>query len=159
ATATESAKSIGVVKVVKGNVKIITADGTTKTLSEKDQVHEHDNIVTDASGATLIEFEGGNRTHIHPNTKLTVQEYENSDTTKRATFNLLKGKIRHQVKEKYGGKTSKFEVITPGVVAGVRGTDFIVTQEDQNGWMTRVETLEGSVHVDERIGEKNADVD
>jgi hypothetical protein len=81
-----------------------------------------------------------------------------SETSKKAVFNLLKGKIRNQVKQKYDNKESHFKVVTPGVTAGVRGTDFVVTHDESSDLVTRVETLEGSVHLAERIGEKEIDV-
>lgn len=150
--------AIGAVKVVKGSVQIVQADGSQRTVAVDQTVHEHDRIITGKDGSALLEFEGGNKIHVMPDTRMTVQEYENSEDSKRAVFNLLKGKIRNQVKQKYGnenGKQSRYEVITTGVVAGVRGTDFVVSEEDS---ITRFDTLEGTVELNQRIGEKAVQV-
>jgi hypothetical protein len=144
-------RAVGAVKVVKGSVQIVQADGTTKIVSVDQPIHEHDRIITAKDGAALLEMDGGNKVHVLAGTRMTVQEYENSEESKRATFNLLKGKIRNQVKQKYDGKQGRYEVITPGVVAGVRGTDFVVSAGDS---LTRFDTLEGTVELSQRIGEK-----
>lgn len=159
AEAVPAAKVVGAVKVVKGSVQIVGSDGVTKTVGQGDPVHEKDAITTDSKGGALIEFQGGNQMHVLNNTKMTVQEYEHSEKAKNAVFNLLRGKVRSQVKEKFDGKTSKFEVTTPGVVAGVRGTDFVVSNEEDDKITSRVETLSGTVHLNERMGDKEVSVE
>lgn len=152
-------KEVGSFSVVKGQVQLISPDGTMKLVAKGDAVKERDSIFTDPTGSALIDYSNGNKTDILPNSKLVIQEYSTADDTKRAVFNLLKGKIRNQVKEKYDGKDAYFRIQTPGIVAGVRGTDFIVTHEEGEKAFTKVDTLEGDVKINERIGNEEADVE
>src|SRR5690606_24014401 len=82
-----------------------------------------------------------------PDTALELKEFkdQHSETSRKAMLNLIRGKIRNQVEQKYNGKTSYYRVVTKGAVAGVRGTDFVVEHHEGVKMETRVETLEGQV--------------
>jgi hypothetical protein len=153
-----TSKVIGAVKVVKGSVQIVGADGKPKAVVQGQEIHEHDGIVTGNDAGTVLDLEGGNRVHVLEASKVNIQEYNSSEESKKAVFNLLRGKIRNQVKEKYNSKTSRYQVVTPGVVAGVRGTDFVISHEETDHGVTRVETIEGTVQLAERAGDKEATV-
>jgi hypothetical protein len=153
-----ASKIIGAVKVLKGQVQIIGADGVSKAAVLGEAVHESDSVVTEGESNAMVEFRDGNKLHVLANSQLTVEEYQHNEESKRAMFNLLKGKIRNQVKEKYDGKASYYQIKTRGVVAGVRGTDFIVTHEENERALTKIETLEGAVQVHERAGEQETKV-
>lgn len=152
---------IGSVKIISGNVQIIRADGSVRSMQKDDVIQEHDAIASDASGSALIEFHGGNRLNIMPNTKMTIQEYQRSEEKRKAILGLLKGKIRNEIREKYADpQASYYKVKTPAVVAGVRGTDFVVSYDEQEASaVSKVETFEGMVQLNERIGDKHVMVD
>ncbi|NJL23792.1 MAG: hypothetical protein HC902_00490 [Calothrix sp. SM1_5_4] len=76
-----------------------------------------------------------------------IKEYKDQDIkeSRKALLNLIKGKIRNQVEQKYKSKTSYYRVQTRAAVAGVRGTDFVIEHNEGKQIETRVETLGGRV--------------
>ena len=142
-----SALKVGTVKVIKGSVNIVNADGKSVALGKEGVIRETDTVVAGADGAALVEFEGGNKMHVHAETEVKVKEYKEQKVAgaRKALLQLIKGKIRNQVEQKYNGKTSFFKVETKGAVAGVRGTDFVIEHTLGAQLETRVEAIEGKV--------------
>jgi hypothetical protein len=156
ATATESdfvaaPQEIGKVKVLKGSVSIVHADGKTSTSTSDVVLKEKDRLAVNSAGGAVVEFKGGNKLQVQGGAEVEVKEYSrDSEETKRVMLNLLRGKIRSQVKEKYNGQTSYYKITTKSAVAGVRGTDFVI---EEGSGITRVETLEGKVNLANSKGE------
>lgn len=145
----KSAPKVGRVKVIKGSVSIVTEEGRKKVVGRDSIVRETETVIAANDSAAVVEFDGGNKMHVHPETEVTIKEFKDQDDKKarRALFKLIKGKIRNQVEQKYNGKTSYFKVETKGAVAGVRGTDFVITLVESEMIETRVETLDGKVRL------------
>jgi hypothetical protein len=144
-----TASVVGVVKLIQGTVSIVHPDGKKTVIADGAEVAEGDTIESSTASAALVRFDGGNRLHVHPDTKVRVQEYNHmaDPEARKALLELIRGKIRNQVEQKYNGKTSSYRVRTPAVVAGVRGTDFIVEHHAGTRASTRVETLGGKVEL------------
>lgn len=142
-----AAAQVGKVKVIKGSVSITTAEGKKNVIAKEAVIRETDSVVAEADSGAVVEFEGGNKLHVHPNTEVKVKEFKDPKDPKsrKSLLELVRGKIRNQVEQKYNGKTSKYEVQTKAAVAGVRGTDFVMEFNEGAELETRVETLEGSV--------------
>lgn len=142
-----SAPRVGKIKVIKGSVSIVSTDGKSNVVSGEGDVRETDTVSSGADGAALVNFEGGNKLHVHANTEVKVKEYKDPKdaASRKALLQLIKGKVRSQVEQKYNGKTSSFKMETRGAVAGVRGTDFIIELKETDILETRVETLDGRV--------------
>ncbi len=142
-----SAPKVGRIKVIKGSVSIVGSDGKSAVVAGEGDVRETDTVSAGADATALVNFEGGNKMHVHPNTDVTVKEYKDPKdaTARKALLKLIKGKIRSQVEQKYNGKSSSFKIETKGAVAGVRGTDFVIEQKETDILETRVETLDGRV--------------
>jgi hypothetical protein len=138
---------VGTVKVMAGSVSILRADGHRLAVNGEAKVRETDTIESSADGGALVTFDGGNKLHIHPGTSVQVKEYKDQadPDARKALLQLIKGKIRSQVEQKYNGKTSSYKVYTTGAVAGVRGTDFVMEHNEGKSLDTRVETLTGHV--------------
>lgn len=139
---------VATAKIVKGKVWQQLPDGQKLELKENARVHEKDIILTEKDSEAQIAFDDGNISNVQANSKLKIQQYDKSDKKDgKAILDLLSGKIRTQVNKKYDGKNSYFQVKTKAAVAGVRGTDFVVTYQviDQQKIETKVETLEGRV--------------
>lgn len=151
--------SIGVVKAVKGDVQLTGENGSAKALAVGDQIHEQDRIATDQTSFAVIQFESGDKIQIFSQTRLSVQEYNRSQIGRRAIFNLLKGKIRSQVKQNFDGKAGRYQILTQGVSAEVRGTaDFFLSHDKSSHVVTRAEVLDGDLELNERMGEKSVRV-
>ncbi len=139
--------SAGKIKVLNGSVVIVGADGKKRTVVATADVFEKDRLESGKASSAIVDFAGGNKLHVLPETKIEVREYQapGEEASRRALLHLIKGKVRSQVEQKYNGTTSYYRVTTRGAVAGVRGTDFVVTYNEKARAETRVETLNGRV--------------
>lgn len=145
--ANDDTRIVGNVKVMRGSVSIVHADGKKNTVEGETKLRETDTVEASNDGAALIKFDGGNKLHVHPDTVVQVKEYKDAQepSSRRALLQLIKGKIRNQVEQKYNGKTSYYKVYTAGAVAGVRGTDFVMEHHEGKRLETKAETLSGRV--------------
>lgn len=142
-----SAPKVGRIKVIKGSVSIVGADGNSNVVSGEGNVRETDTVSAAADAAALVNFDGGNKMHVHGGTEVKVKEFKDAkdSSARKVLLQLIKGKIRNQVEQKYNGRTSSFKIETKGAVAGVRGTDFVIEQKESDILETRVEALDGRV--------------
>lgn len=140
---------VGRVKVIKGEVAIVRADGQKSVVSQEVELSETDRIEASPSGQALVTFTGGNKLHVHNNTVVQVKEFKNPQVpdTRRTLLHLIRGKIRNQVEQKYNGKTSYYKIETKSAVAGVRGTDFVIEQTEKESALTSLQTLKGKVEL------------
>jgi len=142
---------IGKIKPVQNQVTLVIQDGRRVVVKESADIRETDTIETDATGGAVVEFEGGNKLHVHPATVVQVKEFQQPRVaqSRKQLLQLVKGKIRNQVEQKYNDKTSYYRVVTKGAVAGVRGTVFVMSADEVQGGAgaveTRVETIGGMV--------------
>ncbi len=138
---------VGKVKVIRGSVSLVGSNGQNRVISSEGSLHERETIEVTQNSAAMVKMEGGNKLHIHPGTKIIVQEFKDPsrEDSRRVLLHLIKGKVRNQVERRYNGKTSYYKVLTKTAVAGVRGTDFVVQQDESSQPETRVETLKGHV--------------
>lgn len=138
-------KEVGAIHTVMGEAIIRLPSGEEMKVVKGTRVHEKDTIKTRNRGHVKILFDDGNVANIKPASEVIVQEYS-MGKDKRALLNLIKGKVRSKVKQKYeGSETSYFKVRTKSAVAGVRGTDFVVEYSENERLITKVSTLEGKV--------------
>lgn len=133
----------GVFMVVKGSVKI---QGPSSVSEAKvgSKIHEGETVVTGDDSRAKIVMTDRNIINISPNTQLKIEKYSNTSKDKNVRLNLIEGKVRNNVEQKYDNKNSKFEVRTATAVAGVRGTQFI-TSYNSSTRVTEVITLKGQV--------------
>ena len=120
----------GILRVVKGDVKIksdSSGDAVKARLGEK--VYPKDVIITASESRAKIVMVDNNEINVSPDSQIEIQnyEYDPSQGKKNVLLNVIYGKVRSKVEQKYDGKTSQFQIKTPSAVAGVRGTDFITS--------------------------------
>lgn len=130
--------------VVKGNVNLTNNQALIKKVKVGDKVVPGDLVETAIDSRAKIVMTDRNVINISPETKLKIEKYENNGEDKNVEMNLLEGKVRNNVEQKYDGEKNKFIVKTPTAVAGVRGTQFF-TSFDPNTKLTSVVTLRGAV--------------
>ncbi len=137
----------GVLMVVKGDVQVIQKDKTVKA-KVGTKVVQGDTISTGKDSRAKLVMVDKNVINISPNSKFLLEKYEyNPDTNKKgALLNVIYGKVRTTVNQKYDGDTNKFQVKTKSSVAGVRGTDFLVSFNEVTS-TSKVVTFEGVVEV------------
>jgi hypothetical protein len=145
----EGINLIGTVKYMAGLVQLKTKAEVIKPVLLDDGIHEGDRILTGETGKVQIQFRSGNLLNVTPNTEVVITDASDSVPDvkqKKMLLDLIKGKVRSQVNQKYEGDQAYYRVRTSSAVAGVRGTEFVVTAlENKNEFETKVETLEGRV--------------
>lgn len=141
----EASNVHGIFKVVKGKVLVISKSGSQKMARIGLRVFPQDKIKTAANSRAKIVMTDSNIINVSPDTEVALSKYEFDKKTdkKNVLINVIYGKIRSKVSQKYEGE-NKFQVKTPSAVAGVRGTDFL-TSYDSSSRRSEVITFEGRV--------------
>lgn len=141
----ERGLEIGKIDALEGTAWLKMPDGSRVQVSLGLVVRERDAILTEKNGRVQIEFKDGNLIQVQHDTIVKVDQYEIAEEKRKAVINLLRGQIRNQVKQKYNGETSSYQVKTKIAVAGVRGTDFVASYSEGEKVETEIKTLEGRV--------------
>lgn len=159
--ATRDVASVPVQQIKVGTVEEVSGQawslsGKSRSPLQKDAVvYQSDRIETGPKSKVTLQFLDDNSIVVTENSVLELAQFSfNEDITKRNTLlNLMKGKVRSDVKQKYIGKEQSFyQVKTPSAVAGVRGTDFVVSVDDsQDDLITKVETVHGEVELSSQL--------
>ncbi len=110
-----------------------------------------------ADGRLRVVFQDDSVLNLAENTRLIVDEqvFEPEQSRFSSVLNLLGGKVRAAVSEYYQQPGAAYEIETPTAVAGVRGTTFVVSY-DEDDELTEVLGIRGRVFVrglDERLAE------
>ncbi len=142
---------VGTFMVVKGQVTVQHADGKTEKARIGLKVFPKDIIQTMKDARGKIVMMDKNVINISPDSKMEIQDYtfKPDEDKKSVLLNLMYGKVRPQVNQKYDEKKNTFRVKTSAAVAGVRGTDFIVSFQNNRSQIT---TFHGLVSVGSAIG-------
>jgi hypothetical protein len=158
--AAKPADSIGKVKVISGSISIVHKDGKEVLVTKDTDLFEEDTVKSGADGAALVNFAGGNKLHVHPDTQIAVREFKDPkiESSRKVLLQMIKGKIRNQVEQKYNGKTSYYRVQTKAAVAGVRGTDFIVEHHESGDLETTIQTFKGKVILSDLLETQSREV-
>lgn len=129
--------------IVSGDVKIKTPKGNFHSVQVSDTISPPITIMTGQQSRAKIVWNDENVSHILPDSIITIKRYNLE--TKQVEFVVHKGDLRNMVFQRYQiDKKEYFRVKTPHVVAGVRGTDFVVSHRNSQ---TQVLTFEGRVWV------------
>ena len=144
----------GVMMVVKGDIKVTSAK-TQKTDQAKIgmKVFPGDAIQASADSRAKIVMSDKNVLNISPDSKIVIAQYQNDGNNKNVQIDVMYGKVRADVQQKYDGDKSQFNVKTPSAVAGVRGTVFLTEHRQKSGSNFSVES--GSIAVVTRRGIMN----
>jgi hypothetical protein len=135
----------GYINFVNGDVKLLTADGKENPVKIGDEVVQGSKIKTTGQKSFVDIYIGENAVKILGDTIVEVKKLLTNVATngEESVFFVEKGKLFSRVTKKLT-KNDIFEVKTPTTTAGVRGTDFLVTEEDGKA---NVACLKGKVGV------------
>lgn len=126
------AEDVGQIKTVRGDVHV-ERDGKQLPAAQGMWVQQSDKLVTGADGAVGVTFLDNSMLSAGPGTVLAIDRYSFDSTThaghfdtslQKGTLAVVSGKI---VKQSPGA----MRVRTPASVMGVRGTEFVVSVEEQ----------------------------
>lgn len=136
----------GVLRVVKGDVQVKNSKGETAKARIGGKVFPKDIVITGKDARAKIVMVDNNEINVSPDSQIEIQhyEYDPAGGKKDVLLNVIYGKVRSKVEQKYDGKTSKFQIKTPSAVAGVRGTDFMMGF-NKTEKTSQVVTFEGKV--------------
>ena len=137
--------AIGEIKALNGEAWLKLPDGSKVAAAMGTIIYEHDSLQTEKTGKVNIEFKDGNLVQVQADTMVRIDQYEMNEDKRKAVIELLKGQLRNQVKQKYNGHTSTYQVKTKTAVAGVRGTDFVISYNSGEKVETDIRTIEGRV--------------
>lgn len=143
----------GVLMVVKGDVTVISSKDQKSTKAKiGTKVFPGDTIETKKEARAKLVMVDKNIINISPDSKFQLEKYEyNAQTNKKgAILNVIYGKVRATVSQKYDGEENRFQVKTKSSVAGVRGTDFMVSFSETTH-TAKVVTFEGRVEVGQGV--------
>lgn len=134
-------KKVAVVKIVRGEVDVLTLGKTTK-LKVDDWVVDGSVVKTSDKSFAKLVFIDKSQMNIGPNSEMKIEKFSGNDS---GVIDLVKGKIRSQVTKDYlqmNKDKSKLFIKTPNAVMGIRGTDFMIST---NGKNTAAILFEGEV--------------
>ncbi len=137
-------ENFAVFELVKGEVQIQSArSGQLSPATVGAQVYVQDTLIAAQDSRARIRL-GEDLIHILPETKMKLEQYlqDPAQDRRQVLLNVISGKVRAKVEEKYDGEENQFQIRTPTAVAGVRGTDFLT---GYNNGITEVLTFSGEV--------------
>lgn len=160
-----AADPIGTASIVQGTAKVRRGgpQAAWAALKPGDAVFQGDRIKTENGSVRLI-FNDQSSMSLAPRSELELNEFVyKPKSARRSFFSLWSGKIKAKVSKVLQGEND-VRVATPTAVAGVRGTEFIVGLETQDGkpvpdgakpedLKTDVTVLEGKVAVKSALKE------
>lgn len=140
--------------IIKGQVQIkLPGQNEWSDLKQGDKIPPGSTLFTGVDTTTVVNIEGKGVVQVLPFTEIIVSEQglEQAAKEKKTTtdIRLRKGEIEVNVEE--GIYPGTLQVQTPSVVAGVRGTHFWVSF-NQDKWLTTVGVYKGVVEVKTKGG-------
>lgn len=136
----------GLFMVVKGDVKVKNLQNQIAPTKVGSKIFPGETVITAADSRAKIVMSDRNVINVSPSTELKIDKYESDEKagTRNVELNLIDGKVRNNVEQKYDEDKNKFLMKTPTAVAGVRGTEFL-TSYNKSTQLTEVVTLRGAV--------------
>ncbi|MDX1960487.1 MAG: FecR family protein [Leptospiraceae bacterium] len=130
---------------ISGNVRIKTSTGQEVTSPKVNMlVAMNDTIITSNKATAEVSFGDGNSLRIKSNTEVVLRKMIYGETASEEVY-LKQGVLVAEVKKKK--QDDSFNVMTPTVIAGVRGTRFQVSFDRNAKITTEVTVAEGSVGI------------
>jgi len=148
-------KNDGLINFLTGNVNIVLDNNTVKA-NVGDKITQGMTILTGTKSVVDIHFENS-VIRILENSSVIMKELTKnlSDNKELIELYVKNGKMFSQVTRKLSAN-EKFRVSTPTAIAGVRGTEFLVDEE--NG-KSKISCVEGTVAVKDAQEDDSAFVD
>ena len=135
----------GRINFLNGDVKLITSDGESKKAIIGDEIKQGMKIKTTGNKSFIEIYFGENAVKVLGNTSVDVKKLTtNIDMdVEKYEFFVKKGRLFSRIKRKLG-KNDLYQIVTPTSTAGVRGTEFLVSETQDK---TNIACLSGMVSV------------
>jgi hypothetical protein len=138
-------EEVGTVAAVDGSAEV-GRGGVWVSASPGAAVAVGDHLRTGQPGRMRVVFRDDSVLVLADSTTVVVDEQVFDPAASQSVFELLSGKLRSVASHYYGAAGAKYEVQTSTAVAGVRGTEFVVTYDPATG-ATEVVAISGVVAV------------
>lgn len=140
-----NAEEVGTVAAVEGTAEILRG-GTWSVATTGAGVATGDNIRTGRPGHVRIVFRDDSVLVLSDATTILIDQQVYDPNASQSVFGLLQGKLKSVASHYYGAPGSRYEVQTPTAVAGVRGTEFVMSYDPATG-ATEVVGIRGVISV------------
>ena len=120
--------SIGIVTSAVGDI-VFTRSGKSIKIKKKDAVYMDDEIYT-RSGSIDIQMTSNAILRVGSQTKIKLKSIFESTKKDSILIELLNGNLFSKLQKKQG-KELQYKIITPNMIAGARGTEFIVSTGEE----------------------------
>lgn len=133
ANATASEK-IGTMKLVEGEVKVISSSGTQVLAQSGHELMAGDKLVSGSNGSASLVLRDGTVLMLSAKSTLDLKTFTFDSTTNAGSMllSLTKGTMRAVTGLIAKRNPNAVEIKTPTLSVGVRGTDFVVNADDPN---------------------------
>jgi hypothetical protein len=140
-----SAQEVGTIAALEGSVEIGRAGAWTPA-GVGQAVEQGDELRTGTDARVRIVFQDDSVLTVTDNSHLTLDEqiFDPGAGEVKSLIGLLQGKVRALVGDYYKLPGAGYEIESPTAVAGVRGTEFVVTYDPVTE-LTEVITISGIV--------------
>lgn len=127
----QAAESIGWASIVTGKVQVLRAGQREwVTLKPGDALFQGDKLRTGSPGAARLTFNDSSHVNLVSNSEIELNEFVfTPGKSRRSFFKLWSGKLKARI-TKYFLSENKVEFGTPTAVAGVRGTELLVSEQE-----------------------------
>jgi hypothetical protein len=139
------ADDVGIIAAVEGGAEIGRA-GTWTAATVEQGIATGDQLRTGPSGRLRVVFRDDSVILLGENTSLVIDAQVFDPNATRSLFSLVQGKLKSVVSHYYGAAGSSYEVQSPTAVAGVRGTEFVMSYDPATG-ETEIVGIRGVVTV------------
>ncbi len=149
-------EAIGTIETVIGKAELQRLNQKSQLCFKGQQVNEDDRIITDSESRVKVVFtKTKDELHVNPDSNVNIQKFLHPNDQaevaekKKTIIKLDLGKIRVRISkatQKYDNEKNTFEVKTRTAVAGVRGTDFVMSY-DEVSKTSDLQTLAGAVEM------------
>jgi hypothetical protein len=142
-----SAQEVGTVAGVSGGAEI-GRRGEWTAAGVGSEIFQGDELRTAAGGQMRIVFQDDSVLNLGSDSRLLVDEqvFDPKKSPARSVIQLLQGRVRALVSEYYRENGATYEIETATAVAGVRGTEFVVSY-DSGAAVTEIVGVTGKVEV------------
>ena len=132
---------------VNGDVKVQTyPEEVVRALKSGEKLYEGA-IIETRTGSVSLMFADGSNMLVEPETKIVFNKLSvsNGEGIVDTDVRLNRGAVKTRVNKKRAA--NHFQITTPTAVAAVRGTEYRVSTNEQQNFLTRSEVYEGKVNV------------
>ncbi len=129
-----ASEKIGTMKLVEGEVKVISLSGTQVLAKSGHELVAGDKLVSGNNGSASLVLRDGTVLMLSAKSTLDLKNFTFDSTTNAGSMllSLTKGTMRAVTGLIAKRNPNAVEIKTPTLSVGVRGTDFVVNADDPN---------------------------